>query len=154
VSLRDGRARLLSPVFDEEWPVRAPLEARCRAAAGTAAHAAPALACSCGVYAGRDPDAVLVHLVGRDGRDVVHRVLGQVALWGTVVESERGWRGALAYPVLLLVPARRADGSAVELAPLAEALGPYGVPVAALGGPHGSDPLAARLDPARRARKV
>jgi hypothetical protein len=32
-------------------------------------------------------------------------VIGRVALWGSVVEGQRGWRGEVAYPIELFVPA-------------------------------------------------
>ena len=32
------------------------------------------------------------------------RVIGEVALWGKIIEGERGWRAARAYPVRLYVP--------------------------------------------------
>ncbi len=36
--------------------------------------------------------------------DVVHRVIGTVSLWGTVVECEHGWRAEYAYPRRIYVP--------------------------------------------------
>ena len=38
-------------------------------------------------------------MIGRDDAHVIGRLLGQVALWGKVVECERGWRAERAYPV-------------------------------------------------------
>jgi hypothetical protein len=32
-------------------------------------------------------------------------VIGRVALWGTVVEGQLGWRASRAYPIELFVPA-------------------------------------------------
>ena len=61
-------------------------------------HAAPLLACACGIYAARRPEDALVYLTGRDEPGVVGRVLGRVALWGLVVEAEHGWRAEHAYP--------------------------------------------------------
>jgi hypothetical protein len=74
----------------------------------------------------------------------VGRVVGQVALWGKVVECAEGWRGALAYPVHLYVPVGPHLRSGTERSvgkwwqptyrplPASEcetALGGYGVPV-------------------------
>ena len=127
---REG-ARLRSPLYDEDWPVGRPLTASCRAGAG---HAPADPSCSCGVHAVVSAAGAARYLVGRDDPGVVHRVLGRVALWGAVVEAERGWRGELAYPVHLLVPTRHASGRAVDAAALARLLAPYGVPVRALPG--------------------
>lgn len=126
----DG-ARLRSPLYEEDWPPGVAFRARCRA--GTA-HAAAETACTCGVHASSTAAAAAEYLVGRDEPRVVHRVLGRVALWGRVVEAERGWRGAFAYPVELLVPTRHANGRPVDAAVLGRALAPYGVAVRALRG--------------------
>jgi hypothetical protein len=57
-------------------------------------HDAPDERCICGIYAGR--------ALGDEPRDVpaypTPPVAGTVSLWGRVIEHERGWRGALAYP--------------------------------------------------------
>jgi hypothetical protein len=57
-------------------------------------------------------------------------VIGQVRLWGKVIECERGWRAALAYPERLYVPMRPADERARRRsAEIAAGLRDYGVPV-------------------------
>jgi hypothetical protein len=71
--------------------------------------------------------------------DVVHRVIGTVSLWGTVVEGERGWRASHAYPrrIYVPVPSRRAwlnpvgglRRPALPPAEIAYALAEYGVTV-------------------------
>lgn len=115
---------LASAVFDESWPVRGALTAACRLG-----HAAPDPACTCGVYAVREPRGAVRYLVGRDDSDVVHRVLGRVALWGVTVEGEHGWRAERAQPVRLLVPAGRTSGLTVDAPAVARALGrAYGIP--------------------------
>ena len=95
VVLLAGRLRLWSAVYDEEWMPGEPFAARCGKGH---AHAAPAAGCSCGVYALRDPEGLRRYLVGRDDPWVVGRVIGEVELWGDVVEGELGWRAAYAYP--------------------------------------------------------
>jgi hypothetical protein len=45
--------------------------------------------------------------------------VGEVALWGRLVETERGWRGSAAYPIRLFVP----DDE------IARGLEPYEVPI-------------------------
>jgi hypothetical protein len=66
------------------WPLR-PL---------VPAHAAPDEDCRCGIYAAATARqaAASVTVPARPREDIVHRVIGRVSLWGTVVECERGWR--------------------------------------------------------------
>jgi hypothetical protein len=62
-------------------------------------------------------------------------VIGRVSLWGRVVECERGWRAACAYPARLYLPLGRhgrlsfLSGPAADAERLALALRIYGVPV-------------------------
>jgi hypothetical protein len=61
----------------------------------------------------------------------VTRVLGLVALWGTVVESERGLRASHAYPRMLFVPGTgNGTGTVTGTgAAVAAGLARYGVPI-------------------------
>lgn len=118
----DRDLRLCSVLHDELWTPGQRTAATCREL-----HGAPDAECACGIYAAVERRAALPYLVGREDRGTVGRVLGRVALWGTVVECAEGWRGQLAYPVLLFVPEARAE--------LAEALGVYGVPVEPIPDP-------------------
>jgi hypothetical protein len=68
-------------------------------------HPVPSLACNCGFHAARDPADALSYLRGRDDPHTLCRILGEVALWGHVVETESGWRASHAYPARLYVPA-------------------------------------------------
>jgi hypothetical protein len=110
------------------WPVGRPFEARCEAhrfrLRRRARHSTPAATCTCGVYG--VPFAYVRKLAVNDrllppGRPLV---LGTVSLWGEVVECERGWRAALAYPDRLFMPLEFAN---VEHK--ATGLEDYGVPV-------------------------
>ncbi|HEX6663172.1 MAG TPA: hypothetical protein VF025_05815, partial [Gaiellaceae bacterium] len=97
-----------------------PALADCRNPYGkTPLHPVPGPECDCGLYAARDPADALSYLVGRDEPSTVCRVLGEVALWGHVLETESGWRGSIAYPLRLYVP----DAS------VAAGLAGYGMPV-------------------------
>jgi hypothetical protein len=124
VVARAAGLRLSSAVFDAVWEPGRPLGAGC-----SRGHAAPTLGCACGIYGVRAPADAVRYLVGRDDPDVVHRVLGQVALWGVTVEAERGWRAEYASPSRLLVPAGRTDRRPVEATAVASTLAEaYAVP--------------------------
>jgi hypothetical protein len=60
------------------------------------------------------------------------RVIGRVALWGSIVEGDSGWRASCAYPAHLYVPPGRLDRPSVDAGAIARALGSYGVPVEVL----------------------
>jgi hypothetical protein len=61
-------------------------------------HDAPQACCTCGVYAAKGFD----HLE-RAGY-AQYGILGEVYLWGTVVEHEQGWRAQFGYPKRFVVP--------------------------------------------------
>lgn len=114
----DGH-RLASATLDEVWPARVEMVARCRYWGEY--HATPSVGCGCGLYAVRDVTAASNYVDGG-------RVMGCVALWGDVVEGERGWRAARGYPLMLFCPPSvRAD----VRRRLADAYGvpAYGLPV-------------------------
>jgi hypothetical protein len=121
--------RLASPLFDHLWLPGEPAVASCLRhedpfAPALDAHEVASLAeCSCGFHAARDPADALSYLHGRDGPSTLCRVLGEVTLWGDVLQTEAGWRGMLAYPARLYVP----DSV------LAEELAVYGVSVSSAG---------------------
>jgi hypothetical protein len=134
----DGNPRLRSLYRDSFWPVGAPLEARCEAQrlrlSRRPRHAAPRETCTCGIYAA--PLELIRRKLAVDQAlpsDCLF-VLGTVSLWGDVLECERGWRAAFAYPSRIFVPlgfpgaAERAVG-----------LGDYGVPVELLEARHLAD---------------
>jgi hypothetical protein len=123
-----GALVLRSAVYDETWQPHTAVDAAC-----ARGHAAPSPACECGIYAVREPAAALRYLVGRNDADVVHRVVGEVVLWGVAVEGEHGWRAAHAYPLRLWIPPRQTSGFAVDTAEIALGLARYGVPLATLG---------------------
>lgn len=129
---------LRSIVFDVAWPRGRPLVAACferRRRPLTPwrrddpRHAVPAALCRCGIYAVSDPYQLAPYLDGRSrlGRGL-HRAIGRVALWGTVVEADRGWRASHAYPRRLYIPLL---GAGIGPSPraIAAELEDYGVPV-------------------------
>jgi hypothetical protein len=102
--------RLASPLFDHFWLPGEPGVASCLRhedpfAPALDAHAVTTQAeCGCGFHAARDPADALSYLHGRDAPATLCRVLGEVTLWGEVLQTEAGWRGTLAYPARLYVP--------------------------------------------------
>ena len=79
-------------------------------------------------------------------------MLGRVALWGQVVECERGWRGSHAYPEHIFVPTTASDGKPIaRVDELALGLTDYGVPVELVEGDDNygalADTLAVRGEP-------
>lgn len=123
----EGAPRLRSLYRSCFWPVRAAFEARCEAHRirlwRKARHVAPAETCTCGVYG--VPFASIRRFTARDGLPEGRSLaLGTVSLWGDVVECERGWRAAFAYPGRLFLPLACSDAAAK-----AAGLEEYGVPV-------------------------
>ena len=94
-------------------------------------HVAPDEGCHCGVYAVADASSLASYLDGAyPGRQALDRVIGQVRLWGKVIECERGWRAARAYPERIYVPAHLTDGrTRRHAAEIVAGLRDYGVPV-------------------------
>lgn len=126
--------RLQSVVQKVVWHPCRPLAARCLRQrpliprlGRRAPHAAPAEHCECGIYAA-DLHQLLPYLRPDPWLRGVALVFGQVALWGTVIECERGWRASHAYPSSIYVPA---SGIRRGLSPeeLALALADYQVPI-------------------------
>lgn len=87
---RDGEDVRLLPIAGDgrPWPVREPARAGCRQPPRH--HAVPGFDCRCGLHATHTLDLL------RRTRDPA--VLGTVALWGTIVEHDHGFRAELGYP--------------------------------------------------------
>lgn len=90
---------LLVSMNDTPWTPGVALTAECR----STAHTPPDPRCSCGLYAAKSAD----HLRGMgynryDGDDFV--AVGEVMLWGGVIEGTQGWRAQFGYPRRLYVP--------------------------------------------------
>jgi hypothetical protein len=84
---RLGLGSLFSP--KERWAERRAARAVCAVEASF--HAAPAVDCRCGYYAYADP----ARLAGASRRSAV---IGSVAMWGSVVGHDFGYRAEYAYP--------------------------------------------------------
>jgi hypothetical protein len=129
-----GRPRLRSVVQKTPWPVGRALTAECyqrRVLAKllrrpTHPHV-PEAACQCGIYA--TELAELEPLLAEAPWETGARVLGEVSLWGDVIECERGLRAARAYPARLYVPERDGKRPRLSQREIAAGLADYGVPV-------------------------
>lgn len=112
--------KLFSATYHYYWTPR--VKARAECALGHDDHV-PGEMCVCGFYAAKTLDHLrsMGYSTYNEEGDTVS-VVGQLALWGKVIEGTQGWRGEFAYPVKLYVPFE-----AYRLAkPLKKA---YGVPV-------------------------
>jgi hypothetical protein len=138
VSELDGGLRLRSLMFDAVWQPHEAFGAACahrrhpiRRLWGPAPseHRAPDATCRCGIYATKEVAglAPYAHSYGCRHWTVFHRVVGRVALWGSVFEHSGGWRASHAYPVALFVPQEPLRTRAAEAVALA--LADYGVRV-------------------------
>jgi hypothetical protein len=94
---RDWTEPRLRPVVGSPrpWPPLEPARAACRR---FRRHPTPDVGCTCGLHALVEPEAL------RWTRDPV--VVGTVALWGRVVEHERGYRAEFGYPQRLRLVCR------------------------------------------------
>jgi hypothetical protein len=142
VWLVDQEFRLRSVVFDAVWLPEQPLEAICQHQRRSwrppwrelrSQHEPPSDRCRCGIYGAdrrrltRPYESYVVPAWA------IGRVVGLVALWGSVVECDRGWRASHAYPSQLCAPVAlstwRQTGNAEASQRIVEALGAYGVDV-------------------------
>jgi hypothetical protein len=143
---RHGEYRLRSVVQRTVWPADEALTAQCLGRPRliprlrhNRLHDAPEPDCECGIY------AAALELVSQYVAEApcqgFARVLGQVALWGTVIECERGYRASHAYPTRIYVPADAGEPWRITWEEVALGLVCYGVPI---------EPLAARAAEATR----
>lgn len=148
----------------EKWVAHQPLSAVCRADVGGSIAGLsksrhnpaelPSFSCTCGVYAAR----TMEHL-----RQCGYRKLGvhgEVFLWGTVVEHERGWRAQFAYPKTLFLAADTIPFSLSEINARLKTLTEFGTDIFLMRDfgrvalwKHGSGFDAAGLDYLIQARK-
>jgi hypothetical protein len=97
---------LLRPIYKRglAWKPREALEAVCP----DKLHEVPADRCKCGVWAASEPEnlhEVKWTFSPPKGIDPLPGVLvvGQISMWGRLIEHERGWRSSHAYPKHLYV---------------------------------------------------
>jgi hypothetical protein len=97
----DGQFRLVTGQATE-WPSRERLVAHCRVGRD---HSAPKLNCTCGIYAARSHRILRSrgYAAGPDDR-YAPDIVGEVWMWGRVMESSEILRAEFAYPKRLFVP--------------------------------------------------
>jgi len=127
------------------WPAGLPLVAECLRGPELFARlrrkrrtcgVPPGEECDCGIYAAWLPQiGQYLNDVATTAARAVARVLGQVSLWGTVVECERGFRASRAYPRRIYVPMDAVLRGGPHWDELVAGLQAYEVPV---------EPLSAR----------
>ena len=127
--------RLKSLVHKVVWQPGAPLEASCLRRRSylswvrePAEHEPPDEACECGVYATQAELLGEYLCLGPIDRPLAC-AFGRVALWGTVLECERGWRASAAYPYHLYLPSEALARHGQAPYEIALHLADYGVPV-------------------------
>lgn len=134
--------RLRSIAYDTIWPAQRELVAECqerhripvRPWRGRSRHIAPVTECECGIHAVLDPESAAGYLDLYDDvpqPSVRHRAIGQVSLWGYVVEGELGWRASRAYPQRLFLPAEASGARHLEA--VLDGLSDYAVPIEIVG---------------------
>jgi hypothetical protein len=99
---------LRSVVYQHLWRARQPLSVACEPG-GCLAARWPSQPHSCGIHAFKEraeaerfPETWESRRA--DGAGVSTYLIGQVSLWGRVIEHERGYRGQFAYPFALWLP--------------------------------------------------
>jgi hypothetical protein len=114
VGMLQGRVVLKSLFIGTVWEPGVPLSASCTQRHRSrlrpwriepSDHAPPEMGCRCGIYGVQSVVAARSYLERPDLLCRGERVIGRVALWGTVVEGQLGWRASRAYPIELFVPA-------------------------------------------------
>jgi hypothetical protein len=136
IVLRERTLRLRSLYFPLLWEPGCNAEAECRRRCllrpwRRRSHEVPHKPCDCGIYATTTPSGAADYLrFMRPPPETIQYAVGRVSLWGVVIECERGWRAAYAYPARLYVPTR-STARRPRLRPreVAEGLAGYGVPV-------------------------
>jgi hypothetical protein len=140
-----GETYLMSLFHRVRWPWLEPLAGICSAPrlpwfGKRNRHGAPEKHCQCGIYASSLETAatyITQPTVRRAWRiQTAWPVIGEVALWGEIVECTNGWRASFAYPqrLFVLTPDRT-----LETARLKRALERYAVPVDVIGTPASDD---------------
>jgi hypothetical protein len=117
---------LLGSLFNNvAWFPATPLHAQCFPTISGSVHRSPAETCRCGIYAARHEAIEWASIAQRGLKSLV---VGRVFLWGEVIEAERGWRAARAYPERIFVPRIREPFEEADFR-IVDGLAAFGVPV-------------------------
>lgn len=138
---KHGATALRSVIKPMLWPPGEPLAAECLRTRlfprwrRRPAHPSPDATCACGIYA-TSLERLDQYVNEALPADVLACVVGQVSLWGTVLECERAYRASRAYPSELYVPLDdRTPRRPVDRQALIDGLSiSYGVPTFAVDG--------------------
>lgn len=108
----------------EQWTPGRPLVSWCRVTSRTSSpHKSPVDDCWCGIYAAKDTGHLRRFHYDQIG------IVGEVSLWGRVVEHELGWRGEYAYPKCFLLAANELPYTLAELDRKLESLRAFGADI-------------------------
>lgn len=108
LSSYDSCPTLSSVILDTPWAPRRKITAEHSFDLGEKCRGLVVEGCSCGVYAFKDAVDAFAYLMRVRDRLIgmsVEVALGQVNLWGKVVECERGFKSQFAYPRHIYLPA-------------------------------------------------
>lgn len=110
VVVTDGEPRLRSVVRGDLWEPLTAMVATCTVGLSEAmpGHVPTHPMCQCGIHAARLRQEAEGHLAPPSRRRGI-AAIGRVALWGTVVEGDLGWRASFGYPVSLELVTWRRD---------------------------------------------
>lgn len=101
---------LVSPLHGRTWVAGTPMTASCLRARHDRL---PGDSCHCGIYALRTLEETQAYFKTWD--EDLPLVVGQVLLWGNVIEHTGGYRAQLAYPGQLFVPRKMGKKAREEL---------------------------------------
>jgi hypothetical protein len=104
-----GELRLQSIVYGKLWEPKKIQKAHCHGIMVPTHHEAPEEGHSCGIYAVKTHEEVDKYYrdpayKARTNWMEIWRVVGQVAMWGKIVEGDRGYRAQYAYPTKIQIP--------------------------------------------------
>ena len=89
----EGSLTLVSVMRPTRWPQQKAMRSECPSCGSSG----PGAACSCGIYASSSPKNL-----GASGAFTAETsVVGAIAMWGRVIEHDRGTRARFAYPARL-----------------------------------------------------
>ena len=105
----DWDGLLYSPSMENLWPLGERFEAECYALVHHHG-SCPDSKCKCGIYAYKEPLAAgYMYTMVEDNFALLcpggsYPVIGQVSLWGRIIEHDMGYRAQYAYPTMLRTP--------------------------------------------------